>query len=65
MISAHFYRLVSTSVGLSMLIGCVVETYDVTAISEVNPLLLHCAEYDLEGMQQVLEDGDLPLLALG
>jgi hypothetical protein len=41
------------------------EAYNVAFVGEINLLLLHGAENDLEGVQQVVEDGDLPLFALG
>lgn len=40
------------------------ETYKFLLILKCNILLLHSAEDNLKGMQQVLEDGDLPLFAL-
>ena len=40
------------------------QAYNVAFVCEINLLLLHGAENDLEGVQQVVEDGDLPLFSL-
>lgn len=39
-------------------------SYDVGFVGKVNFLLFHGTEDDLESMEKVVEDGDLPLLAL-
>lgn len=41
------------------------QAYNVAFVCKINFLLLHGAENDLEGVQQVVEDGDLPLFPLG
>lgn len=40
------------------------QTYDIALFGEVNFLLFHSSEYDLESVQQVLEYCDLPLFPL-
>jgi hypothetical protein len=40
------------------------QAYNVGFVCKVNFLLLHGAENDLKRVQQVVEDGDLPLLSL-
>jgi hypothetical protein len=39
--------------------------YNVTFVCKINFLLFHGTKNDLEGVQQVVEDGDLPLFPLG
>jgi hypothetical protein len=41
------------------------QAYDIAFVRKINFLLLHGAENDLEGVQQVVEDGHLPLFPLG
>jgi hypothetical protein len=40
-------------------------TYHIFVLCKVHLLLLHSSENDLEGVQQVLKDGDFPLASLG
>lgn len=61
MISAKRFR----SVSKYFLARSKRQPYNVAFVCEINLLLLHGAENDLEGVQQVVEDGDLPLFALG
>jgi hypothetical protein len=41
------------------------QAYNVAFVCKINFLLFHGAENDLEGVQQVVEYGDLPLFPLG
>jgi hypothetical protein len=40
------------------------DTDNVAFVGEFDLLLFHCTKHNLEGVQEILENGDLPLFAL-